>query len=62
MREKLFKQEIYPPIHWRLAGAVPESFVASHRLAADILTLPCDQRYALADMERMVAAVLSALA
>jgi len=62
VREKLFKQEIYPPIHWRLAGAVPESFVASHRLAADILTLPCDQRYALADMERMVAAVLSALA
>jgi dTDP-4-amino-4,6-dideoxygalactose transaminase len=62
VRERLIKQNIYPPIHWHLAGTVPESFVASHRLAADILTLPCDQRYAFDDMERIVDGVLFALA
>ena len=33
VREKLFKQEIHPRIHWRLS-AVRNRFVASHRLAA----------------------------
>jgi hypothetical protein len=40
---------------------VPERFDASHRLAAEIMTLPCDQRCGPADMERMAALVRGAL-
>jgi dTDP-4-amino-4,6-dideoxygalactose transaminase len=53
VREALFAHEIYPPVHWPLAGVVPERFLESHRLAAQIMTLPCDQRCGPTDMERM---------
>jgi dTDP-4-amino-4,6-dideoxygalactose transaminase len=53
VREILFKHQIYPPIHWAIEGIVPKAFKDSHRLAAEIMTLPCDQRYNEQDMERM---------
>lgn len=53
VRRALFDREIYPPVHWPIQGIVPENFRDSHRLAADIMTLPCDQRYTQSDMERM---------
>ncbi len=53
VRQVLFEEEIYPPVHWALAGVVPELFRASHLLSAEILTLPCDQRYNEQDMERI---------
>jgi len=61
VRQALFEHEIYPPVHWSIEGVVPREFSESHRLAAEIMTLPCDQRYARADMKRMVAAVRKSL-
>jgi hypothetical protein len=53
IRQALFEHEIYPPIHWVIQNVVPKCFPDNHRLSAEILTLPCDQRYGVADMERM---------
>ena len=36
----------------------PAEFAASYRLAAAELTLPCDQRYTVADMQRVAKIVL----
>jgi dTDP-4-amino-4,6-dideoxygalactose transaminase len=54
----LFAQNIYPPVHWPLSGVVPSEFEESHALSAEIMTLPCDQRYNVADMERVVQAFM----
>ena len=61
IRQKLFAAEIYPPVHWPIQGVVPDHFAASHRLAREIMTLPCDQRYEAPDMERMADCFLKAL-
>jgi dTDP-4-amino-4,6-dideoxygalactose transaminase len=53
VRQALFAEQIYPPVHWPLAEVVPPEFVASHHLAREELTLPCDQRYTAADMLHM---------
>jgi dTDP-4-amino-4,6-dideoxygalactose transaminase len=49
----LYAAAIYPAIHWSIDGVVPTEFSSSHQLASRIATLPCDQRYSEADMERM---------
>ena len=54
IRQALFAEKIYPQVHWPIAGFVPFGFEASHRLASEIMTLPCDQRYNRSDMERVV--------
>jgi hypothetical protein len=53
LRRSLFANRIYPPVHWPIPLDVPAAFTASHRLSGDILTIPCDQRYGAADMERV---------
>ena len=53
VREALFEHQIYPPVHWNIAGVVPPEFADSHELSDEIMTLPCDQRYGREDMERM---------
>jgi hypothetical protein len=53
VRQALFAQKIYPPVHWVIDGVVPPGYEDSHRLAGQIMTLPCDQRYGREDMERM---------
>lgn len=58
LRQVLFGENIYPPVHWAIKGVVPERFEDSHRLSEDIMTLPCDQRYEIEDMRRMTALVL----
>ncbi len=58
IQHELFKQEIYPPIHWYINGLVPEGFTESHELSETILTLPCDQRYQASDMERIAELLL----
>ena len=60
VRRHLIAQEIFPPIHWPIDSAVPASFTESHRLASEILMLPCDQRYDAADMARLVREVRAA--
>jgi len=61
VQQKLFREQIYPPIHWALCGVVPPEFTQSHQLSAEILTLPCDQRYNRSDMERTAHVVLEAV-
>lgn len=61
IREELFDAAIYPPIHWSLKEVVPARFRASHDLADHIMTLPCDQRYGLEDMIKMVDTVSALL-
>ena len=51
--EHLYSHDIFPPVHWRIDGVVPTRFAASHMLAKEILTLPCDQRYDVDTMLRM---------
>jgi dTDP-4-amino-4,6-dideoxygalactose transaminase len=53
VRQALFAEEIYPPVHWPIKGIVPKKFRNSHRLSDEIMTLPCDQRYGPEDMERI---------
>jgi len=54
IRQALFAAEIYPAVHWPIAGVVPPEFELSHRLSSQIMTLPSDQRYTQSDMERIV--------
>lgn len=53
VRQTLFAEQIYPPVHWPIPPLVPAKFAASHELSRQQLTLPCDQRYTTADMRRM---------
>lgn len=53
VRAALFAEEIYPSVLWPAGGGVPPSYSTSHRLASEIMTIPCDQRYGLADMNRI---------
>jgi hypothetical protein len=41
--------------HPDIDGVVPDEYIESHQLALQVMTLPCDGRYDIADMERMVA-------
>jgi dTDP-4-amino-4,6-dideoxygalactose transaminase len=50
----LYKEKIYPPVHWNISGHVPEIFSDSHQLYAEEITLPCDQRYDLNDMYKII--------
>jgi dTDP-4-amino-4,6-dideoxygalactose transaminase len=61
LRQILFDNQIYPPVHWPARGIIPEEFSASHKLANEIMTLPCDQRYGGDDMERMADIILKGL-
>lgn len=60
-RQALFAADIFPPVHWPLDDVVPRSFTESHKLACHIMTLPCDQRYDLSEMKRLVNCVRRAL-
>lgn len=57
----LYNEKIYPPVHWRIDGIVPEEHHESHFLSRRILTLLCDQRYTSSDMTRQAAAFLLAV-
>jgi hypothetical protein len=57
----LMREQVFPPIHWALNGLVPDAFVASHNLARETMTLPCDQRYDGDDMRRISEVFLRSL-
>jgi hypothetical protein len=61
VRQELFAAEIFPPVHWPIQGVVPDQFSASHVLAREIMTLPCDQRYDESDMQRLSTCFVQAL-
>ena len=58
VRKKLIEEQIYCPIHWPKPALVPVGFEAN-RIYDTELSLICDQRYDLADMERMVTQINS---
>ena len=53
VRKKLIEAQIYCPIHWPKPIQTPWNFEAN-RIYDTELSLICDQRYDLSDMERMV--------
>ena len=53
VRRKLIDAQIYCPIHWPKPALIPADFEAN-KIYDTELSLICDQRYDLADMERMV--------
>lgn len=53
VRERLFAIDVFPPIHWSVHNLVPGKFIDSCRLAGEIMTLPCDQRYEGRSLSRM---------
>lgn len=57
LRQHCFDAQIFPPVHWAIQDFVPPQFQDSHALAADIMTLPCDQRYGPQEMDRMAACI-----
>lgn len=61
LRKELAARGIYVPTYWaNVIDQMPETSV-EHRLAANILALPCDQRYGQEDMEYVAAEVESLL-
>lgn len=61
IQKALFRKNIYPPIHWKIAKDVPHEFIESHELSGSIMTLPCDQRYTREDMDYMADSLLNLL-
>lgn len=45
---------IFPPRHWKNLNSPAGEFPEEHRLSETMMTIPCDQRYAIDDMERVV--------
>jgi dTDP-4-amino-4,6-dideoxygalactose transaminase len=62
VRELLHKHRIFPAVHWERLPSPRDEFPAEHALASRILTLPCDHRYNVADMERVITLFLQAAA
>jgi dTDP-4-amino-4,6-dideoxygalactose transaminase len=58
-QKALIRRAIFPCIHWKLPDMVRADprFGASVELSDRIMTIPCDQRYRTADMERVISAV-----
>jgi dTDP-4-amino-4,6-dideoxygalactose transaminase len=52
VRADLIASGIFPALHWNELPS-PSTFRGAHRLATELLTLPCDQRYAPIDMQRV---------
>jgi len=51
LREYLTTNKIYCPIHWLLPEEIPKKFTYPYFLSQNIITIPCDQRYSIEDME-----------
>lgn len=55
LRKFLIENDIYTPIHWELPDEISKSgFELSHHISNNILTIPCDQRYNIQDMKRII--------
>jgi hypothetical protein len=60
VRRDLIGHGIFPAVHWSDLPS-PTAFAPAHSLAAELLTLPCDQRYRPVDMERLAQIVRESL-
>lgn len=55
LKTKLIENNIFPPIHWALPELIDKvKFSQSWELSNQILTIPCDQRYTINDMQYIV--------
>ena len=61
VRQALFAEEIYPPVHWDLEDVVPVAYSGSHWLSRHVMMLPCDQRYGPEVMEHVAERCAAAL-
>ena len=59
--EALAAERIWAPRHWPVLPSPAAEFPVAHTLSRRLLSLPCDQRYAEADMDRVADAVLRLL-
>jgi len=57
----LSERGIFAARHWANLPSDPLVFATEHRLAKELLTLPCDYRYGEADMHRVADAVFEAM-
>lgn len=53
VQQALAERRIYAARYWPRLPSDPADFPSEHALARDLLLLPCDQRYGVADMERV---------
>ena len=54
-KAKLIENHIYSPIHWPIPNYLDISnFHNSKKIYESIISIPCDQRYSIKDMERIV--------
>lgn len=61
LKNELIKIGVFSAIHWTLLPSPRAAFKKEHRLSNELLTLPCDQRYNIADMEYIADNVLKIL-
>lgn len=55
IKEKLIREKIYCPVHWPPPNQINiHIFESARRLYDSELSIPCDQRYDISDMERIV--------
>lgn len=52
--EHLHSRGIFASCHWKYLDAPKDKFSQEHKLANSLITLPCDQRYDIQDMGRIV--------
>ena len=57
VRKKLVGQQIYCPVHWPQPKQIPTDYKVNDIVSRE-LSLICDQRYSLTEMERMVTHIL----
>ena len=58
LRSYLIKNRIYCPVHWPAPVQLDEhAKESSRRIYDEIMSIPCDQRYEIKDMERLVSEV-----
>ena len=55
------QRRIFAAVHWARLASPADEFPAEHRLAGELLTLPCDQRYGEAEMCRVAEVFLDAV-
>jgi len=54
LREKLIKENIYCPIHWEKPLILNNKEMQSNYIYDHILSIPCDQRYGIDEMKKIV--------
>lgn len=60
IRAKLANHKIYCPIHWPIHSKLAaKSFKHSYMMYNNGLSIPCDQRYGIADMKKIVSVIKS---